>query len=266
MTILDRIMNDTKELVQKRKRECELERLMDRPLIGEERRSFLNALSQPGLSIIAELKKASPSKGLIREDFDIPSMAESYELGGARALSVLTEPNYFQGSLDYLEAARSIVSLPLLRKDFICDSYQITEAKAYGADAILLIAAAIDPYLLVDLHHEAKEMGLHCLVEIYDEAELKDLDLSIMDIVGVNNRDLRTFEVDKSHSIRVLSTLESRIITVSESGIESADDLRLLREHDIDAALIGETFMRQENPGAHLQQLLVDSNSSDDSK
>lgn len=261
MTILDRIMDDTKELVQKRKRDVEVDLLKDRPLIGEARRSFHEALSGDSLSIIAELKKASPSKGLIREDFNIPELAESYEKGGASALSVLTEPNYFQGSLDYLEAARSSVSLPLLRKDFICDSYQLTEAKAYGADAILLIAAAIDPYLLIDLHHEARSLDLHCLVEIYDETELQELDLSIMDIIGVNNRDLRTFEVDKSHSIRVLSKLEDRLITVSESGIESAEDLYLLREHEIDAALIGETFMRQPDPGAHLEHLLVDSNS-----
>jgi len=259
VTILDRIMDDTKELVQKRKRDCEIGRLKDRPLFSEGRRSFLDGISKPSLSIIAELKKASPSKGLIREDFDIPKLAESYEAGGASALSVLTEPNYFQGSLDYLESARSSVSLPLLRKDFICDSYQLAEAKAFGADAVLLIAAAIDPYLLIDLHHEARELDLHCLVEIYDEIELRDLDLSIMDIIGVNNRDLRTFEVDKSHSIRVLSKLEDRIVTVSESGIESAKDLRILRENDIDAALIGETFMRQPDPGAHLEQMLVDS-------
>jgi len=259
VTILDRIMDDTKELVQKRKRDCEIERLRDRPLFGEARRSFLGSLSESPLSIIAELKKASPSKGLIREDFDIPELAESYEKGSASALSVLTEPNYFQGALEYLESARASVSLPLLRKDFICDSYQLTEAKAYGADAVLLIAAAIDPYLLIDLHHEAKDLDLDCLVEIYDESELQALDLSIMDIIGVNNRDLRTFEVDKSHSIRVLSKLEDRIIKVSESGIESADDLRQLREHNINAALIGETFMRQPDPGAHLQQLLVDS-------
>ncbi len=259
MTILDRIMEDTRQLVSQSKRKVEIEWLRDQALFFNQRKSLKRALKKDGLSIIAELKKASPSKGLIREDFDIPYLAESYSEGGASALSVLTEPLHFQGSLDYLKQARASVSLPLLRKDFICDSYQLTEAKAYGADAVLLIAAAIDPFLLQDLHHEAEDIGIECLVEIYDENELASLNLDHIKILGVNNRDLNTFEVDKTHSIRVLEDLDPNLAKVSESGIENAEDLRRLIEHSIDAALIGETFMRQPDPGEHLKNLLVDS-------
>ena len=205
--------------------------------------------------MIAEIKKASPSKGLIRADFDPETHARQYTEGGAAALSVLTEPLHFQGDPAFLRAARSASPLPVLRKDFIVDPYQLLEARAWGADAVLLIAAVLERSELADLHAAAAELGLACLVEVYDAAELDRIDFEQVRVLGVNNRDLRTFTVDVNHSIRVFERVPSDVVRVSESGLRSGADLARLRRAGIDAVLIGETFMRAPDPGRKLAAL-----------
>ncbi len=258
MTILDRIVEDTRALVERRKRAVPVRVLEERASVAGATRSLEKALRQDELAILAELKKASPSKGIIRDDFDAPDLARQYENHGADAVSVLTEPTYFQGSLDNLALTRRAIDLPLLRKDFIIDPYQLVEARAYGADAVLLIAAVLDRHALYDLHQAAGEHGLACFVEIYQHDELDKLDFDQVKILGVNNRDLRTFEVDVNHSLRVFEDAPRDVVRVSESGLRTADDLAHLRRHGVDAVLIGETFMRAQHPGRKLAQLRHD--------
>ena len=254
-TILDQIVADTRTLVAERKANVPLRLLEARPSFSRPTLPFVEALRKDHLAIIAEIKRASPSKGLIRADFDVPELAAQYAQAGADAISILTESLHFQGSLEYLEAARTTVQTPLLRKDFIIDPYQLVEARAYGADAVLLIAAVLDKGELYDLHQQADELDLDCLVEIYDPKELEKLDFSQVKILGVNNRDLRTFEVDIEHSLRVFTEVPDEVVRVSESGLRHARDLAYLRSHGIDAVLIGETFMRAPHPGRCLMSL-----------
>ncbi len=256
MNILEQIVASTREDLRLRRKEVPITELEDRPLFAESRRDFANALRADGMSIIAEIKRASPSKGLIRADFDPPRIASWYEEGGAAAISVLTEVYHFQGSLDFLAQVRDSSQLPILRKDFLVDPYQVVEARAHGADAVLLIAAILDPSQLHELHEAAREYELAALVEIYDPRELDRLDVDAFEIVGVNNRDLRTFEVDLHRSIDVLRVLPEQIVRVSESGIDGPDDLHLLLQNGIDAALVGERLMRADNPGDHLRTWL----------
>jgi len=255
MTILDRIVADTCALVERRKRDItlrdlEAERYFDRPCIP-----FGGALRSRNLAFIAEAKQASPSKGVIRPEYDVVEIARQYEGAGATAMSVLTEPTYFKGSLDDLSAARQVVDIPLLRKDFIIDPYQVYEAKAYGADAILLIAAVLEREQLAELHDAATELGLACLVEVYEPDELARIDFDRVQILGVNNRDLRTFEVDINHSLRVFAEAPQGIIRVSESGIRTGQDLAYLAANGVDAVLIGEAFMATARPGEALTTL-----------
>jgi indole-3-glycerol phosphate synthase len=228
------------------------------PLFSEPRRSFSRALRINGCAIIAEVKKASPSKGVIRSSFDHKQIAGEYVEGGANALSVLTDREFFQGDKEYLEQIRNTVSVPLLRKDFIIDPYQIVESKAYGADAILLIVAALERQRLQDLHDEACESGLECLVEVHSESEIELLSGIKATIIGVNNRNLSTFETDMENSIRLRPLLPIDVLTVSESGIASAADVRRLVATGYNAVLIGETFMRTSEPGKALRQLKND--------
>ncbi len=258
MTLLDRIVEDTRALVERRKQAVPVRGLETRAAAVGATRSFEKALRQDELAILAELKKASPSKGVIRDDFDVPELARQYADHGANAVSVLTEPTHFLGSLDNLALARQTIDLPLLRKDFIIDPYQLVEARAYGADAVLLIAAVLDRHALYDLHQAAGELGLGCLVEIYQHHELDRIDFDQVKILGVNNRDLRTFEVDINHSLRVFEDAPQDLVRVSESGLRTADDLAHLRRHGVDAVLIGETFMRAAEPGKMLAQLRHD--------
>lgn len=255
MNILDRIVADTRELVARRKQETPLRELEQRPLFERETLDLASALRQEELAVIAEVKKASPSRGLIRPDFEPVAIARSYARHGAAAISVLTEPLHFQGSLDYLAAIRATVDVPLLRKDFIVDPYQLVEARAYGADAVLLIAAVLDGAALHDLHQAADDLGLSCLVELYDAAELEHVDLDQVRILGVNNRDLRTFDVDIDHAPRVFADVPDAVVQVGESGLKTAEDLAYLRRRGIDAVLIGETLMRAEEPGEKLAAL-----------
>ncbi|MFT5145066.1 MAG: indole-3-glycerol phosphate synthase [Rhodothermales bacterium] len=224
-------------------------------LFQPERRSLAAALRQEGLGFIAEAKRASPSQGLIREDFHPGSIAEAYEEAGADAMSVLTETLQFQGSLDHLKAARSRCDLPLLRKDFIVEEYQLFEARAFGADAVLLIATVLERGHLLDLVQAARALELECLVELYEASELDRVDFDLVDILGVNNRDLRTFEVDRMHAPTVLAHAPTSVVRVAESGLRTPEDLAIVAEAGIDAVLIGEAFMRAKNPGEALERL-----------
>jgi indole-3-glycerol phosphate synthase len=219
------------------------------------RRDFRAALLARPPAVIAEIKKASPSKGLIAARFDPPALAASYERGGAAALSVLTDTRFFQGSLADLQAARAAVRLPALRKDFTVEEYHVAEAAAHGADAILLIVAIHTAESLRRLREYAAGFGLAALVEVHDEAELAVAVNSGADIIGVNNRNLRTFEVSLDTSLRLAERMPSGVVLVSESGIESAAHIRLLRDAGYHAFLIGEHLMRAPDPAAALQAL-----------
>ena len=206
--------------------------------------SFEKALKEPGMSFICEVKKASPSKGLIAPDFPYVDIARDYEAAGAAAISVLTEPEYFLGSSDYLREIRGHVSVPLLRKDFTIDPYQIFEAKVIGASAVLLICALLDTETLRTGIHLCDSLGMSALVEAHDEEEIKSALRAGARIIGVNNRNLKTFEVDFSNSIRLRNLVPEGVLFIAESGVKSAEDIRLLHNAGVDGVLIGETLMR----------------------
>jgi len=217
-------------------------------------RGFRKALVEyPGVAIIAEAKKASPSKGLICPDFDPVQIAREYEKNGAQAMSVLTDVDFFQGALLYLLQARETVSIPVLRKEFIIDPLQIEEAHICGADAILLMASILDKEQLIDFQDQAKEYNIDCLVEVHDEAELETVLLTQANLIGVNNRNLKDFSMDTETTFRLKKMIPETIAVVGESGLKTAEDLSRLQEADISAALIGETLMRGENGGNSLQ-------------
>lgn len=255
---LKTILARKREEVQAEKSRTSLARLRDRPLFSAPRRSMSAALTGNGCAIIAEVKKASPSKGILRRSFDHKQIARDYAEGGANALSVLTDREFFQGNRSYLEDLRGIVTVPLLRKDFIIDPYQLVESKAYGADAILLIVAALDPQQLKDLHAESSALGLECLVEVHSEEELSLLSGINARIVGVNNRNLASFETDLQNSLRLRPLLPGGAIAVSESGITSVGDVRKLAANGYDAVLIGELFMKSAEPGKALKRLKME--------
>ena len=208
-------------------------------------------------AVIAVIKKASPSKGVIRENFNPAEIAKSYEAGGAACLSVLTDLEYFQGSTDYLKHARAACSLPVLRKDFMIDAYQVYEARAMGADCILLIAAAIDLAKMRELENIAHNLGMAVLVEVHNGEEL-DLALQLeTPLVGINNRNLRTFDVTLQTTLGLLERLPNDRIVVTESGIFTADDVKLMRDNNVHTFLVGEAFMRQPEPGVALAKMFA---------
>jgi len=263
-THLDKILKTTRATVaasRERTPLAELERLAaDHTPRGWA--AALRAVSATGPAIIAELKKASPSKGLIRPDFDVSWLAGRYAAGGAAVLSVLTDEPYFQGSLRNLELASEAVALPCLRKDFTVDEYQIVEARAHRGDAILLIVAALTDDELLRFTGAAHEMSLDVLCEVHTADEL-DRALAIAeppDALGVNNRDLRTFDVRLETSLELVERIPASMIRVAESGIATAADLNLLRSAGFDAFLIGESLMRQPDPAIALQVLLTNAN------
>lgn len=211
------------------------------------------ARQQP--AVIAEVKKASPSKGIIREHFEPAAIARSYQAGGATCLSVLTDVDFFQGADNYLVEARSACSLPVLRKDFTVDPYQVYEARALGADCILLIAAALEQSLMTDLHDLALEIGLDVLVEVHDGAELeRALELSTP-LVGINNRDLHTFDTSLETTFSLLDAIPEERLVITESGIHNREDVQAMLDREVHAFLVGEAFMRANDPGAELKRL-----------
>ena len=244
MSVLERIVEDTREEVVRRREHVPLSRLEAAIAERPEGRPFSEALLRPGISLIAEHKRRSPSAGAIREDATVDQIVLAYERGGAAALSILTEPFHFGGSLDDLLAARAVSELPVLRKDFIVDPYQLYESAAAGADAILLIVAALEPDALYELLQEARGLDLDALVEIHDERELEiALDVEA-DVLGINNRDLGDFSVDIERTFDLLADVPAGKTVVSESGFTTRDQLDELDRVGVDAVLIGETLMR----------------------
>ncbi len=255
--ILDTIVVRTREDVAVRKRLVNERNLRSFDGYNHPRRDFRSALVTPGsVSVIAEIKKASPSKGIIRSDFNAVSIASTYERHGASAVSVLTDEPFFQGSLSYLRDVSSVSAIPVLRKDFIMDPYQITEARAHGADAVLLIVRILDDSQLVELHAAAAEEGLQVLVECYDRQDWDRLDFDMVTIAGVNNRNLDTFKVDLHRGVSLLATAPEGVVRVSESGLSTREDMAYLKKNGIHSALIGEHFMRAEDPGTELSNLI----------
>ncbi len=225
-------------------------------------RDRLQRVSRSGPAIIAELKKASPSKGLIRADFDVPKLASELEFAGAAALSVLTDEQFFQGSLHNLELASCATHLPCLRKDFIIDEFQLLEARACRADAVLLIVAALEQDQLVGLRYRARELKLDVLCEVHDDDELDRALAAECDMIGVNNRNLHTFQVDINTSLGLVRGIPTGVVKVAESGIKTAADIGRLRDAGFDAFLVGESLMRAQNPGDALRALLAKSDVS----
>jgi indole-3-glycerol phosphate synthase len=223
-------------------------------------RDFIHALrsknAQQQAAVIAEIKRASPSQGVIRDPFDPVAIAKSYQQGGAACLSVLTDENFFQGHADYLQMAKTACSLPILRKDFMLDPYQIYQARAIGADAILLIVAALSDMQLIELHELAVTLGLAVLVESHDLVELQRALQLPTPLIGINNRNLQTFTTDLTTTIRLAEHIPSDRIIISESGIHQAADIERLQAHGIHTYLIGESCMRAEDPGRALQGLI----------
>lgn len=255
--ILDEIVEKRKIQLEREKAAADIETVkkaaerLDRQCI-----SFKNALAKPDrLSVISEVKKASPSKGLIQPDFDPVKIAKEYETCGADAVSCLTEEHYFQGSSEYFKAIRQAIGLPMIRKDFIIDEYQIYEARLMGADAILLIAAVLDDEKLKRFGDTARSLGLDILAETHDESELERVLALDFDIIGINNRNLKTFEVTLETTARLAGMIPEGKVIVSESGIKDNADMKTVRSYGADAVLIGETLMRSGNIGATLTAL-----------
>lgn len=257
--ILDEIILRTKEDLEKKKVEYSLDwlgrSLAYNPFPPRDVRSVLTSTKEDKIKIIAEVKKASPSKGVIREDFDPLMIADIYSKNGADAISVLTEPHYFQGNLEYLTQIRRYVPTPLLRKDFIIDKYQIIEALVYGADFILLIAKALSSKELKELYEYALYVGLDVLVEIHDTEDLKKAMYAGAHIIGINHRSLETFEMDMTLCEKLIPMIPNGKIIVAESGVDSPDIIQRLSVAGADAFLIGEHFMRQDDIGAEVKRL-----------
>lgn len=254
--VLTTIADHVRGVIERRRREVPLEILRDRPLFHLPARGFSRSLGGDGRRIIAEIKKASPSKGVIRGEFDPVAIAKDYAECGASAISVLTEEHFFYGSLSHLEEVRAAVSLPVLRKDFTLDPYQLVEAKSYGADAVLLIAALLDPGRMADLRAGASELGLDSIIEVHSEEELKSAVEAGAQVIGINNRDLRTFAVDLSTTERLAPLVPSGTPAVCESGIDRLEQIRRVEAWGIHAFLIGESLMRAPRPGLKLKELL----------
>lgn len=246
----------TQRDVKRRRQSHPLAELQARLPPPGRRRPFSEALVAPGVSLIAEMKRASPSRGPIRPDASVADIVGSFEAAGASACSILTEPTRFGGSLDDLSAARAACSLPLLRKDFLVDEYQLVEARLAGADAALLIVAALGPERLAEMLHDAHDLGLDCLVEVHDEEEVEVAVDAGAEIIGINNRDLRTLEVDPETVLRLLPDIPAGTVVVAESGISDAAEVRRLQEAGVDAILVGEALMDAADPVEAVRTLL----------
>ena len=259
--VLKRILARKQEEVAERRERVSLFELKTRAATAPPVRGFADAIEAKiaagQAAVIAEVKKASPSKGVIRADFDPAAIARSYEAGGAACLSVLTDIDFFQGSDDYLRQARAACALPVLRKDFIVDAYQIHEARVLGADCVLLIAAALDDAQLAEFAFIAAELGMDVLVEVHDLDELERALPIPARLLGINNRNLRTFEVSLQTTLDLKAMVPADRVLVTESGILAPADVTLMRGHGIGAFLDGEAFMRQQEPGAALRDLFA---------
>ena len=259
--ILKRILVRKYEEIHERRLTMPLAELCNRADDADPPRGFhyamLQKIERGQSAVIAEIKKASPSKGVLRESFDPPAIASSYESGGAACLSVLTDADFFQGSEAALQQARAACNLPVIRKDFLIDPYQLVEARAIGADCVLLIVAALDDVLLCDLHQQATELGMDVLVEVHDEAELHRA-LAIKPVIlGINNRNLHTFDVSLETTAKLLQQLPDDITVVTESGILTSDDVAFMRNQGVNSFLVGEAFMRADDPGKALSELFA---------
>jgi indole-3-glycerol phosphate synthase len=255
VSVLDRIVDATRDEVRRRSREVPLSELQDR-LTGRDERPFREALIRPGVSVIAEHKRRSPSAGDIRPGASVSDVVTAYERGGAAALSVLTEGPHFGGSLEDLREARAASALPILRKDFVVDPYQVYETAAGGADALLLIVAALDAHAIAELHALARELDLDVLVEVHSEEDLTcALEVIDADVIGINNRDLSDFSVDVSRTYDLLADVPAGKTVVSESGFNAREQLDELERVGIDACLVGESLMRSPDPEAALRIL-----------
>jgi len=257
--ILNTILQRKAEEIAERSAKVNMQGIRERAQAADPVRGFIAAIEQRIAShqsaVIAEIKKASPSKGVLRENFDPAAIAKSYQQHGAACLSVLTDRDFFQGGEDYLQQARRACSMPVIRKDFIIDPYQVIEARAINADCILLIVAALDDGSLEELLNLAHDQHMDVLMEVHDEAELERALASGARLIGINNRNLRTFDTRLSTTIDMLDSIPDDRIVVTESGIHTPEDVKLMRDHHVHAFLVGEAFMKAEDPGEKLAEL-----------
>ncbi len=257
MSLLDEIVKNKTREIRQQVRKKPISELLERVRGQRKPNSFSEVLrNEKVVQIIAEIKRASPSAGSLREHFEPVEIAESYKKNGAAAISVLTDERFFAGALDYLRQVRMAVDMPLLRKDFILDPYQVIEARVFGANAVLLIMAILSNSQFSELRAAAKELNLDCLVEVHNSKELERAMMAEPTIVGVNNRDLTTFEVDLSITEKLLEIIPEEIIIVSESGIKSRKDVEFLGQFGVDAVLIGEALMRHADVGKALSKFV----------
>lgn len=254
--VLSEIISATSESLEVRKRKQPMESLKSEVYFKRRIGLFSESLAREGLSVIAEIKRASPSKGMLRPELDVAELAQSYEQAGAGAVSVLTDEKYFKGSLDDLKLARESCNLPLLRKDFIIDPYQVWEAGVAGADAVLLIVAALTGDELISLMREIKSAGLEALVEVHDGEDIQVAVDAGASIIGINNRDLSTFKVDLQTCLTLRNEIPQDILSVAESGIKGKKDAIKLKQAGFNAILVGELLMKSEDPGEMVRNLL----------
>jgi indole-3-glycerol phosphate synthase len=254
--MLDIIVAQKREDVEQRKKSATMTYLQERIARQKPALNLALALKSDHIRLIAEVKQTSPSRGMLRPDFDPIGLAQTYAEGGAAAISVLTEANYFMGGIEHLEAIKEVVQLPLLRKDFIFDPYQVYESRAHGADALLLIAAILSQRQLKELISLSHSLGLGCLVEVHNKSEMERGIISEAEIIGINNRDLNTFSVDINTTRRLRPLVPEEKIVVSESGIKSKRDIEELGNWRVDAVLVGEALVTASDVGAKMKELL----------
>jgi len=258
-TILKKIISRKVDEIKLAKAKINLDTIKSLAINSEPTRGFVNSikntLTNNRPSVIAEIKKASPSKGILRTNFNSSEIAKSYFQAGASCLSVLTDVDFFQGHSDYLQQARNSCPLPILRKDFMIDEYQIYESKAMNADCILLIAAVLNTNQMQDLSSLAQDLNMDVLVEVHNQSELESALTLNLSMLGINNRDLHTFDTNIQTSIDLSKKLDENIIVVSESGISNPADIKLMQSNNINTFLVGEAFMKAENPGAELKNM-----------
>jgi indole-3-glycerol phosphate synthase len=257
--ILVKILDRKREEIAERSADVSIDQLKEKCKQADSVRGFIrsieNRITNDQSAVIAEIKKASPSKGILREDFQPAEIAKSYAANGAACLSILTDKDYFQGHEEYLKQARAACELPVIRKDFIIDPYQVYEARAIAADCILLIVAALDDENLHHLLGLAHELDMDVLMEVHDEQEMRRALKTDARLIGINNRNLRTFETSLDTTLNMIDMVSEKHILVTESGIHCRDDVQLMRENNVNAFLVGEAFMRADNPGEKLAEL-----------